>query len=79
MSLSIRTHALELLPTESAARPNVVPGRVLDHAYMGSHRDYVVGVGAAKVKVTAPPSQNIAVGEEVSVHFPPQHCRGLVR
>ena len=79
MSLSVRTHDLELLPSPTTDGPNAVPGRVLNHAYMGSHRDYVVDVGFSKVRVTAPASLNVAVGEEVSVHFPPQHCRGLVR
>jgi iron(III) transport system ATP-binding protein len=79
MRLSIRFHELELSPFSGEARPNVVPGEIIDQAYMGSYRDYLVDIGVQKLKITAPASLNISPGERVSVRFPPERCRGLVR
>lgn len=79
MSLSIRFHELELSSSSGEARRNVVPGQIIDQAYMGSYRDYLVDIGVKKLKITAPASLNMSPGERVSVRFPPERCRGLMR
>ncbi|HZQ60564.1 MAG TPA: ABC transporter ATP-binding protein [Casimicrobiaceae bacterium] len=77
MSICIKMHDLEILPW-GAPQPgdNVLPGVVRKHAYLGSHRDYIVDVGQ-EVLITAPAELDIAPGSKVGVRFPPQHCRGL--
>jgi iron(III) transport system ATP-binding protein len=79
MSICVKTHDLELLP--SAAAPssnNVVPGVVRGQAYLGSHRDYIVDVGQ-EVLIAAPAELQVETGSTVGVRFRPQRCRGLAR
>ena len=79
MSICVKTHDLELLPSAtSAATNNIVPGVVRRQAYLGSHRDYIVDVGQ-EVLIAAPPELQIETGASVGVRFRPQRCRGLAR
>jgi iron(III) transport system ATP-binding protein len=79
MSICVKTHDLELLPSAtSASTNNIVPGVVRSQAYLGSHRDYIVDVGQ-EVLIAAPPDLQIETGASVSVRFRPQRCRGLAR
>src|SRR4051794_14019988 len=44
MSFCVKTHDIELLP-DGTDGANTVPGVVRSHAYLGSHRDYIVDIG----------------------------------
>jgi len=79
MSICVKTHDIELLPS-GVAPPgnNVVPGVVRSQAYLGSHRDYIVDVGQ-EVLIAAPPEVQVATGSTVAVRFRPQRCRALAR
>jgi len=77
MSICVKMHDLELLPADGAGAGNTLAGVVRKHAYLGSHRDYVVDVGQ-ELLITAPPGLEIAAGTPVAVRFPSEHCRGLV-
>jgi len=76
MSFCVKTHDLELLPAE-ADGANTVPGVVRSHAYLGSHRDYVVDIGQ-DVLIAAPAGMTFAPGSKIKVRFKPERCRGLV-
>jgi iron(III) transport system ATP-binding protein len=79
MAICVKTHDLELLPSQTASSSNnVVPGVVRSQAYLGSHRDYIVDVGQ-EVLIAAPPDVQIGAGASVGVRFRPQRCRGLAR
>jgi iron(III) transport system ATP-binding protein len=79
MSICVKTHDLELMPSGSPpSSNNVVPGVVRSQAYLGSHRDYIVDVGQ-EVLIAAPPALQVANGAKVGVRFVPQRCRGLAR
>ena len=70
MAVCVKTHDLELIP---GARPgpgnNMLPGAVRSHAYLGGQ----------EVLIAARASLHMAAGEKVSVRFPAERCRGLVR
>ena len=78
-AVSIRHHDIRLLPDPPAStEPNVAVGVVTRQIYLGSHRDYLVSLnGGDVVRTVAPVSMAIPVGEEVSLHLPPEHCRAL--
>ena len=58
--------------------PNEATGRVLRQAYLGAHRDYLIGLAdGQQVRVVAPLQVNVPVGQAVQLHFPPEHCRAL--
>jgi iron(III) transport system ATP-binding protein len=82
-AVSVRLHDITLAPHGASAfepAPNEAAGRVLRQSYLGSYRDYLVGLGDGKeVRVTAPLGVNVPVGETVRLHFPPEHCRALAR
>ena len=79
MSFCVKTHDLELLPDgRSDAADNTLPGVVRGHAFLGSHRDYVVDVGQ-RLLVAAPPELEVPVGSSVRIRFRAERCRGLVQ
>jgi iron(III) transport system ATP-binding protein len=78
MSFCVKTHDLELVPGAAGPGNNMLPGVVRSHAYLGSHRDYVVDVGQ-DLLVTAPPTLQLAPGSPVNVRFRPERCRALAR
>jgi iron(III) transport system ATP-binding protein len=78
MSFCVKTHDLELVPNGRVERNNALPGLVRSHAYLGSHRDYVVDIGQ-EILVAAPASLDLAPGSNVTVRFRPERCRGLVQ
>jgi iron(III) transport system ATP-binding protein len=78
MSVCVKMHDIELLTEKPAAGNNVVPGVVRSHAYLGSHRDYVVDIGQ-DVLITAPASLVVPSGSAVHVRFRAEGCRGLAR
>ena len=78
MTLAIKTHQLALEPLRPDRPQNSVPGKVVDQAYMGSHRDYIVDIGE-RILVTAPSHLSLPNGSDVSVHFPVHASRALTR
>jgi iron(III) transport system ATP-binding protein len=79
MGLCVKMHDIEILGEGVPhAGNNVLPGVVRSHAYLGSHRDYVIDVGQ-DVLVAAPPSLEVAPGSKVKLRFPAEKCRGLAR
>jgi len=77
MSFCVKTHDLELLPAESDGA-NTIPGVVRSHAYLGSHRDYIVDIGQ-DLLIAAPAGMTFAPGSKIRVRFKPERCRGLVQ
>ncbi len=78
MSFCVKTHDLELSAAGPAGGQNTLPGVVRSHAYLGSHRDYIVDVGQ-DLLVAAPASFSVPVGSKVHVRFNADGCRGLVQ
>ena len=78
MGICVKMHDLELLAGESAGGNNRIPGVVRSHAYLGSHRDYVIDIGQ-DLLITAPAALDLAPGSKVQVRFRPESCRGLAR
>ena len=78
MSFCVKTHDVELLADERADGANTLPGVVRGHAYLGSHRDYVVDVGQ-ELLITAPAALAVPAGSNVRVRFRAECCRGLVQ
>jgi len=77
MSFCVKTHELELLPDGHPDGANTLPGVVRGHAFLGSHRDYVVDVGQ-RLLVAAPPALDLPAGSKVRIRFHAERCRGLV-
>jgi len=78
MSITVKMHDIELLPEATQAGDNVLPGVVLSHAYLGSHRDYIIDVGQ-ELLVTAPPALEFSPGARVKVRLRAERCRALAR
>jgi iron(III) transport system ATP-binding protein len=78
MSFCVKTHDVALLLDERADGANTLPGVVRGHAYLGSHRDYVVDVGQ-ELQIAAPAALAIPAGSKVRVLFRAECCRGLVQ
>ena len=78
MAVSIKTHDLEMLADERAEGDNLLPGVVRSHAYLGSHRDYVVDIGQ-DLLIAAPADLEMAPGTKVKVRFRADKCRALAR
>jgi len=76
MSFCVKTHDVELLAGEGADTGNTLPGVVRGHAYLGSHRDYIVDVGQ-DVLIAAPTNVSFPDGANVRVRFNAERCRGL--
>ncbi len=77
MSFCVKTHDIELLPANAEGN-NAIPGVVRSHAYLGSHRDYIVDIGQ-ELLIAAPASVNVPAGSPIKVRFKPERCRGLVQ
>jgi|KBSSwiStaDraftv2_1062776.scaffolds.fasta_scaffold114512_2 iron(III) transport system ATP-binding protein len=77
MAICVKTHDLELIAGEAPGAHNILPGVVRGQAYLGSHRDYVVGIGEADVLIAAPASMQVPNGSPVKVRFRPERCRAL--
>ncbi|MGE5095432.1 MAG: ABC transporter ATP-binding protein [Betaproteobacteria bacterium] len=77
MSFCVKTHDVELLPADAEGN-NAIPGVVRSHAYLGSHRDYIVDIGQ-ELLVAAPASLDMPDGSKIKVRFRPERCRGLVQ
>ena len=78
MGVCVKMHDVEIVEGAGGGGSNMLPGVVRSHAYLGSHRDYVVDVGQ-DVFVSAPPTLDLAPGSKVKVRFRADRCRGLAR
>ncbi|MBV8889206.1 MAG: ABC transporter ATP-binding protein [Alphaproteobacteria bacterium] len=85
-AISVRQHDIGLAAADPAAEPqaddqpppNEAAGRVVRHAFLGAHRDYLVSLrDGQEVRVMAPLRVNVPVGQPVRLRFPPEHCRAL--
>jgi iron(III) transport system ATP-binding protein len=83
-AVSVRFHDIALAPAVGAAEAagegsaNEAGGHVLRQAYLGAHRDYLIGLAdGQQVRVVAPLQVNVPVGQAVRLGFPPEHCRAL--
>jgi iron(III) transport system ATP-binding protein len=75
--LSIRQHEIEIATAASAA-PNTLRGTVSRQVFLGAARDYTVALAdRTELRVTAPPAQDIAPGQEVWLRLPAERCRAL--
>ena len=78
MSFCVKMHDVELLTGSVPSGNNVVPGVVRSHAYLGTHRDYVIDIGQ-DVLIAAPAALVVPPGSNVNVRFRAERCRGLAR
>jgi iron(III) transport system ATP-binding protein len=78
MSVCVKMHDLELLHGDETGGTNLLSGVVRSHAFLGSHRDYVVDVGQ-DLLITAPATLDIAPGSKVKVRLRAERCRALSR
>ncbi len=78
MSFCVKTHDVELLADAHADGANTLPGIVRGHAFLGSHRDYVVDVGQ-RLLIAAPATLDLPAGSKVRIRFHAERCRGLVQ
>ncbi len=76
--VSIRPHEIELATTAPDG-PNVFPGTVLRHTYIGAQRDYLIDLGDTQIRVVTALEQHFEPGSQVFVRLPPRRCRALVR
>ncbi len=83
-AVSVRQHDIILAEDDTGAegesRPNEATGRVLRQSYLGSCRDYLVGLASGQqVRITAPLRVEVPVGAKVRLLLLPEHCRALSR
>ena len=77
-AVSVRHHDVHLSAEKPNGATNCVQGIVTRQIYLGSHRDYLVGLpDGASVRAVTPSPVRIPVGETVWLHLAPEHCRAL--
>jgi iron(III) transport system ATP-binding protein len=77
-AVSVRHHDIILSADKPAIETNCIAGMVTRQIYLGSHRDYLVSIpGGETVRTVAPVNVAIPAGQQVWLHFPPEHCRAL--
>jgi len=75
--VSIRQHEIAMSSTASGG-PNVLHGVVARQVFLGAARDYTVVLDdKTELRVTAPPTQDMAPGQAVWLHLPAERCRAL--
>jgi iron(III) transport system ATP-binding protein len=79
--VSVRPHDIALGPLNGAgAQPGEAEARIERQTYLGGHRDYLVALADGQtLRVVAPLSVDMPVGDRVKLHFPPERCRALAR
>ncbi|MFO1161675.1 MAG: ABC transporter ATP-binding protein [Reyranellaceae bacterium] len=79
VALSVRQHEIEII--RAAAQPvgdNHLAATIVRQVFLGAARDYTVALDdKTELRVTAPPGHNIASGERVWLHLPPEQVRAL--
>jgi iron(III) transport system ATP-binding protein len=79
-AVSVRPHDIALGPLNGADGPGEAEGRIERQTYLGGHRDYLVALADGQsLRVVAPLSVDMPVGDRVKLHFPPERCRALAR
>jgi len=80
-AVSVRPHDIALGPLNGAvAQPGEAEARIERQTYLGGHRDYLVALADGQtLRVVAPLSVDMPVGDRVKLHFPPERCRALAR
>jgi iron(III) transport system ATP-binding protein len=77
VSVSIRQHEIEIATAKSDSE-NALHAVVSRQVFLGASRDYTVVLDdKTELRVTAPPAQDIAPGQEVWLRLPAQRCRAL--
>ena len=75
--VSIRQHEIEIM-SGGQSEPNQLHGVVSRQVFLGAARDYTVALDdKSELRVTAPPVQDIAPGQEVWLRLPAERCRAL--
>ena len=75
--VSIRQHEIEIM-SGGRSEPNQLHGIVSRQIFLGAARDYTVALDdRSELRVTAPPVQDIAPGQEVWLRLPAERCRAL--
>jgi iron(III) transport system ATP-binding protein len=77
VSVSIRQHEIEIATAKPTA-DNALHAVVSRQVFLGAARDYTVVLDdKTELRVTAPPTQDIAPGQEVWLRLPAERCRAL--
>jgi iron(III) transport system ATP-binding protein len=77
-AVSVRHHDVRLATERPGGDSNHAQGTVARQTYLGSHRDYVVTLADGEaLRAVAPVHQDIAPGQNVWLHLPPERCRAL--
>ena len=75
--VSIRQHEI-VMSSNASTGPNVLHGAVSRQVFLGAARDYTVVLDdKTELRVTAPPTQDIAPGQDVWLRLPAERCRAL--
>jgi iron(III) transport system ATP-binding protein len=78
-SVSVRQHEISILTAAPAEAANVLRAIVSRQVFLGSARDYTVALDdKTELRVTAPPEQDIAPGQQVWLRLPATRCRALM-
>jgi len=78
-SLSVRQHEIEMLAAKPDDSGNVLAATVSRQVFLGSARDYTVALAdKTELRVTAPATQDIAMGTKVWLRLPAIRCRALM-
>jgi iron(III) transport system ATP-binding protein len=80
VAVCIRPHQV-LFERPNGSAVNEIKGRVARSAYLGETRDYQVELttGQPRVRVTAPPTLEVAVDSDATLFLPIEHCRVVIR
>jgi iron(III) transport system ATP-binding protein len=77
VSASIRQHEIAIATAKSESG-NALHAVVSRQVFLGAARDYTVVLDdKTELRVTAPPAQDIAPGQEVWLSLPAERCRAL--
>ena len=77
--VSVRQHEIAILTAAPAEPANVLRAIVSRQVFLGSARDYTVALAdKTELRVTAPPEQDIAPGQQVWLKLPAMRCRALM-
>ena len=78
-SVSVRQHEISILTAAPTEPANVLRAIVGRQVFLGSARDYTVALDdKTELRITAPPEQNIAPGQQVWLRLPAARCRALM-
>ncbi|MDB5092954.1 MAG: transport protein ATP-binding component [Candidatus Eremiobacteraeota bacterium] len=82
VTLCVRPHELRFAAADGddgvgyrANGHNRLVGRVARQTYLGDSRDYLIDLAGTQVRISAPPSDDRAVGSEVRLDLPVEACR----